>query len=203
MLGRVPIRYRAFRAWLTVRWSWSRGSRYGRPPAIPQPPAGSRVTERHGLLGTISSGFALRCSGMPSWRLYSTTRSRPLTNDWGFAQRSPNYLGNTHISRCLRCQRSRSCSRWRFSVQKSVLNTQKISQKFGEKKFFLSVPEVNYVEMFVSIRGVPTWHRDFRAWLTVRWSLNSRDSRYRRPPDIPKTPWGPEGWKITQMGSVS
>ena len=28
--------------------------------------------------------------------------------------------------------------------------------------------------------------------LTGRWSLNSRDSRYGRPPDIPKTPWGTE-----------
>ena len=91
------------------------------PPAIPQPPAGPRVTERSThCLAQLVGGFALRCSSPPSWGLGSTTWSRPLTNDRGSALRSPNYLNNARIKRCLRCQRSRSCSRRRSSGHKSV-----------------------------------------------------------------------------------
>ena len=71
-------------------------------------------------------------------------------------------------------------------------------------RYWSRIPEVNYVEMFVSIRGVPTyarlsgldWRVDGRPW--------SRGSRYGRPPDIPKTPWGPERrLEIHSKGSVS
>ena len=60
-------------------------------------PAAARWTKGHWktwthYLAQLVGGFALRCSSPPSWGLGSTTWSRPLTNDWGFAQQSPNYL---------------------------------------------------------------------------------------------------------------
>ena len=196
-----------------MRHPGSRGS-LDRPPSRGRPLDQGTLQDRDALPGTISyNGFALRCSTTPSWRLRSTTWSRPRTNDWGSAQRSPNYLVNTYIKRCLECQWSRSRSRWRSSDWVPYKNTQNNSQKIGEKKFFASdfvgvgfeIPEVNYVEVFVSIRGVPTFHRAFRAWLTGRWwSLKPGQPLWAtagQPEDPPGA--GKNGWKITQMGSVS
>ena len=62
-----------------------------------------------------------------------------------------------------------------------------------------------YVGMFVSVRGVPTWHRAFRAWLTGRWwSLKPGQPLWAaagHPEDALGA--GKNGWKITLKGSVS